>query len=341
MDPQLIQRTRYVLRSRVRRTQTCPVALFPSACQHLVHWLDHHPIFGALTGNLTRQAGEAVDQVKKVITDITANPEMSSYDPGFYNAKTTEEHAAVCWLAVRAVAASAGLRDSQQHFVIRNMCEYLTGEDLFEIEKAVEAVRDVAVDGLYEYLDERLDTRNVIYGILLKYKQRSEWFHRSRLREIADAGLEGKKGERGLAVDFQEYVFDQQIEFVVEPASSSGEVDLLLREPEGRYLMLDAKYVPENASRSFVVEKIAAGFHQVYRYCEDFNEPEGFLVCFNRTPKRITLELEEADGLNYLKIGGRTIYYLSVLISDEPSASKSGKAEDVHISRAELLSPGV
>lgn len=104
--------------------------------------------------------------------------------------------------------------------------------------------------------------------------------------------------------------------------------------------ILDAKYVPENASRSLIVEKIAAGFHQVYRYCEDFNKPEGFLVCFNRTPKRITLKLEEADGLNYLRIGGRMVYYLAVSISDEPTASRSGRAEDVHIASEELVSAG-
>lgn len=341
MDPQLIQRTRYVLRSRVRRTQTCPVVLFPSACQHLVEWLDHHPIFGSITGSLTRQSGDAVQHLKKVITEVTNATDLTSYNPGFYSAKSVDEHAAVCWLAVSGVAGAVGLREIHRDFVIRNICEYLIGEDLLEIEKVVESVRDVAVDGLYEYLDERLDSRNVIYGILLKYKQRCEWFHRSRLRAVADEGIEGKKGERGLAVDFQEYVFDQQVEFVVEPASSSGEVDLLLREPEGRYLILDAKYVPENASRSLIVEKIAAGVHQVYRYCEDFNEPEGFLVCFNRTPKRITLDLEEADGLNYLRIGGRTVYYLAVSISDEPTASKSGRAEDVHIANAELVSAGV
>jgi hypothetical protein len=46
----------------------------------------------------------------------------------------------------------------------------------------------MAIDGVYEYLDEQIDTRNVIYSILLKYKQHSEWFHRKRLRAIADEG---------------------------------------------------------------------------------------------------------------------------------------------------------
>ena len=63
------------------------------------------------------------------------------------------------------------------------------------------------------------------------------------------------------------------------------------------------------------------------------------MISFIRTQKRISLELEESDGLRFLKLGGKTIYYLPVQISDEPSASKSGKAEEVVIATEELVSP--
>jgi hypothetical protein len=195
----------------------------------------------------------------------------------------------------------------------------------------------VGIDGVFEYLDEQIDTRNVIYSILLKYKQHCEWFHRGALRAIADAGLDGAKGERSLARHLQKYVFNQHVEFVVEPSSSSGEADLILREPGGRYLIIDAKYLPSEAETADIRKKIASGFHQVARYCEDYREPEGFLVSFVRSIKRISLELEESDGLTFLRLEGRTIYYLSVLISDEPPASKSGKAEEVNITRKELV----
>ena len=197
----------------------------------------------------------------------------------------------------------------------------------------------MAIDGVYEYLDEHIDTRNVIYSILLKYKQHSEWFHRNRLRATADEGLEGIKGERGLARDLNEYVFNQHVEFIIEPRSATGEADLILREAGGRYLIIDAKYIPADSTRSTVRDQMNSGFHQVARYCEDYHEPEGFLISFIRTSKRISLDLEESDGLRFLKLGGKTIYYLPVQISDEPSASKSGKAEEVIITREELVSP--
>ena len=46
---------------------------------------------------------------------------------------------------------------------------------------------------------------------------------------------------------------------------------------------------------------------------------------------------EELDGLRFLKLGGKTIYYLPVQISNEASASKSGKAEEVIITKVELV----
>jgi len=334
MDPQVIQRTRYVLRARFRRTQTCPPGLFPSACKQLLSWLENHPVLSSLVTRLASLGTESREQIDKVIADATAGGVCS----GFYAATSTEEHAALCLHVVRAVTTTGELQPGVRDYTFQHLAEYLTGQG-YEAEEAIRPLRDVAVDGVYEYLDEQIGTRNVIYSILLRYKQRSEWFHRTELRGIADDGPEGVTGERGLARDLDEYVFNQHVEFIIEPRSSSGEADLILREPGGRYLVIDAKYVPVDSTRSAIRDQMNSGFHQVARYCEDYREPEGFLVPFIRTSKRISLELEESDGLRFLKLGGKTIYYLPVQISDEPSASKSGKAEEVIITKEELVSP--
>lgn len=337
MDPQVIQRTRYVLRARIRPTQTCPFALFPSACDHLLTWLKNHPVLSSLVTRLESLSTESQKQIQKIVAD--APKVLGYYDPGFYTATSTEEHAALCQHVVRAVTNTTGMQQHVRDVVLIRLAQYLTGPGMLNPVKAVELLRDVAIDGVYEYLDEQIDTRNVIYSILLKYKQRSEWFHQKRLRAIADEGLEGVKGERGLARDLDEYVFDQHVEFIIESRSSSGEADLILREPGGRYLIIDAKYVPVDSTRSTIRDQMNSGFHQVARYCEDYREPEGFLISFVRTSKRISLELEESDGLRFLKLGGKTIYYLPVQISEEPSASRSGKAEEVIIIKEELVSP--
>jgi hypothetical protein len=335
MDPQLVQRTRYVLRSRVRRTQTCPIALFPSACKQLVDWLSNHPIFSSLICQLETRAVADVERIRALSSSDQMQGGVTPL--GQYTATTIDEHAAICW-AITHLVSRIGPNLGTIRGIYNAINNYLTDDDSFvDLDKTVETIRDVAIDGLFEYLDEKLDSRNITYGLLLKYKQRSEWFHRSRLRMIANGELEGKSGERALAVDLQEYVFDQQVEFVIEPVSASGETDLVLKDPEGGRLILDDKYIAEDAIRSAIVRKLSDGFHQVYRYCVDFNEPGGFLVVFIRTTKRLSLELEESDGARFLRLGGKIIYYVEVHISEEPSASRSGQAEEIQISRDELI----
>ena len=239
---------------------------------------------------------------------------------------------------MKGIVEYPDLGESKRNFMLNNFGEYLTGNYHIKIDEAISAIRDVALDGLYEFLDEHLDDRNSIYAILLKYKQRSEWFRKHRLRSHAENGLEGKTGELALALDVQEYVLDQGVEFYVEPASASGEVDLVLKSSEGRFIVVDAKYVKDGSNRSSVCSKLASGFHQVSRYCNDYNVSDGFLINFVADKKRIRLGLDNADGIPYLEVGNRKIYYVEVNIADELSASRSGKAAEIEIHKDELIS---
>ena len=123
----------------------------------------------------------------------------------------------------------------------------------------------------------------------------------------------------------------------MEPVSGSGEPDLVLREPAGRYVVVDAKYIKADDSPSDVRRKLAAGFHQVARYCDDYQEPSGHVVVFSESRKRISPELEEADGWRFLRMGGRVVYYTEIWIADAPSASKLGKAEELFVPKTDLL----
>lgn len=336
MDQLLLQRTRYVLRTRVRRVQSCPTPLFLAACKQLRLWISEHPVLNALVhslGNVPGEYGQQIDRILREAPTVTG-----SFDQGFYSARTSEEHAALCLRIVSALADLDRIGEAhKREFVVRCLGGYLTDGNYFKVDDAIQVLRDVAVDGLYEYLDESLDARNVLYAVLLKYKQRSEWFRRERLRHVAHAGLEGRRGERALALDLYEYILDQGVEFFIEPWSGSGEADLVLRDSDGGYVIIDAKYLAEDATRSKIVQRITAGLNQVYRYCDDYGEAAGFLVVFNETPGKVRLGLPESDGLRFLVIGGRTVYYLAINLADRPSASLEGRAKEVVISARELI----
>lgn len=336
MDSSLVQRTRYVLHSRVRRAQKCNLYLFESACRSLLSWIDNHPALGPTMAHLEGLEAALQTELEEMLEKARSEDNLTDTELAF-NPTTADHFAAVAAHVVRAASQCDLLPKNKGNQVLQKLYRLLTNGHSYQTADYVEAVRDVAIDGLYEYLDEQLDARNAVWGIIQKYKQRSEWFGRARLRAVADTGMEGLTGERGLALNLQEYVLDQGAEFYVEPTSASGEVDLLLRDPEGRHLIIDAKYVAADESRAQVIRKLRDGFHQVYRYCQDLNEPSGFLVAFYRNTTRVFLDLEESDGLNSLGIGGKRIYFQDIHISEEPSASRSGKAEEFRITRDELV----
>jgi hypothetical protein len=350
MDPELVQRTRYILRTRFRRAQTCPTAMLGSVCTQLLNWLNAHPVTAAHISGLKQLSSTgAPATVYKVEAEILEQKELAhsleyfSYNPGFYNATDIEEHAALCLAILEVVARSFNkLEDLEGEFLLCLLGEYLTKQDVRDIQEealsdAVGAIRDVAFDGLFEYLDERLDSRNVILALLHKYKQRSEWFRRERLRQYAQNGLEGRKGEPALAIDLHEYLLDQSVEFFIEANSAKGKPDIVLRESDGKYIVVDAKYLREDDKPSDIKSKLADGFHQVFQYCNDFNEPAGYLVVFSESRRRLMIELEEQDSWRLLRLGGRQVYYVEVSIADTPSASKLGRADEVTISKSDLV----
>ncbi len=179
-------------------------------------------------------------------------------------------------------------------------------------EDALNHFRELFLEPLYEYLDDALDQQGAVLSLLLKYKHKVEWFDREILIQLA-AG-----DERTLAKHLYAYLFDQGLEFHIEPQSASGEADLVAPE-----LVLDAK-VFDGSRRG--VSYLASGVHQVHTYARDFNQEVGYLVVFKTCPETInfTFSLAGQDA-PYVTVGGKIIFILIVDICPyETSASKRG-----------------
>lgn len=299
-----------------------------------MHWLENHAIFAPIIAQLVQPSPEL--EYLRGAVDAAVNG-TNSPETQHYSARTIEGHAASCALVVKEIAALADTAQRSQNSGLQVLACFLRpGARLYKTEECLEVLRDVALDGLFEYLDEQLASRNAVFGLLNKYKQRCEWFRRVQLRALADGVAGGVRGERALASDLHEYLLDQGVDFTIEPTSGSGEVDLLLRDSDGRYTIIDAKYLDTSAAISTIRTKLSSGFHQVHRYCEDYNEPSGFLVPFTIGSKKLTLDLEESDGLKYLSVGSKRIYYMEIAIADAPTASAAGRAAEVTLSSADL-----
>ena len=345
MDQQIVQRTRYLLQTRFRRLRNASWGNFDAVAGQVLDWLSNHPILAGHLQRLNNVEGDHHEEIRMLLDSgisggryfaLMRKPDRrQDNEPEFkgYTPKTLEQHASACLLILRA-----SIQKPEREFY-NVLATYLTQEEysLRTQKDPLDAIKDGAIRDLYEYIDEQLDGVNVVNGLLIKYKQSVEWFEQEHLQLIIANGFGGATGERALARHLQQYVFEQGVDFSVEPTSASGEVDLLLRDPNGSYTIIDAKYVKASASPSEIKRQIAEGFNQVARYCEDFNQHTGFLAVFVNDNVSILIDLDETDSFKYFRIGGNAIYYTEINIAVRPSASKTGTARQVHFTTDELV----
>lgn len=346
MDEQLLQRTRYQLQTRFRRARVTEMGNFYIVCLQLLTWLENHPILGSILHRLGAVEGNHFQEIAW-INELQDNQLGTYYFvaiakrpnenvPLFRGntATTYEQHVSACLQIIR----TAITRPNQRFYSV--FATYLTGE-LFGIQGKKESdslsiIQNIALRDLYEYMDEHLDGINAVNGLMNKYKQLAEWFEAENLRGIVEAS-DSRQTERSLAVHLQKYIFNQGVEFMIEPVSASGEADLVLRDASGKYIIIDAKYIKEDSNRSTIVKKIAEGFNQVARYCHDFNQQEGFLAIYVNDNISIDVELQIANGFSFCKVGSKVIYYVEINIADRPTASKSGKPKPIIITNDEIM----
>jgi hypothetical protein len=117
--------------------------------------------------------------------------------------------------------------------------------------------RAVFVEPLYEYVDEQLDDQGAVLAFLRRYKQKCEWFRHEELLTRWSANT--RSGVRLLARHLYEYLFDQGLDFYIEPSSASGEVDLIADQKGGDRLVADAKVFHNDTPKEYIAKGFRAG----------------------------------------------------------------------------------
>jgi hypothetical protein len=237
---------------------------------------------------------------------------------------TEEEHAAIGLNVLRRVAVST------------EQIPYLSFvPTTSHFDKALDLFRDRYLDPFYEYVDERIEDRNLVLSELIRFKHLAEWFRREELWSRWKS--EPRSGERTLAFAVYEFLYQQGVEFHIEPASASGEVDMVSAQQSQTPLVADVKiYDPESGRGATYIRR---GFYQVYRYLHDFNQPIGYLVVFKGSEKLLTFSgaANNSENMPYLVINDKTIFLVQIdIFPHEQSASKRAVPEQDVISEAEL-----
>lgn len=190
------------------------------------------------------------------------------------------------------------------------------------------------IDPIYHHLIDCLDTQSFILATLLKYKQKCEWFQNELLFKLWNENKEEVQIEpKYFAPHLFEYLYDNGVNFVIEPRSTSGRVDLLADQIGDERLVADAKIFTNDMGKS----NVAKWFSQIYQYTLDHNERMGYLVIFKVGDNYLNFSLqEETPSIPFVTHNGKIIYFLVIDISLHKPASKLGKIKTYEITESDL-----
>jgi hypothetical protein len=202
------------------------------------------------------------------------------------------------------------------------------------MEKSIEAYKDWYVEPLFDYLDETLDDANVVLAMLIRYKQKVEWYRRTEVLGLYEGDT--SRGEKNVKQHMFEFLFDQGLPFHVEPVAASGEPDVVSLYDSQHHFIGEVKIFDAESRGKTYIKK---AFYQAYRYCLDYNEPLAYLIVFNVSKRQLRVELtSDSEGVPRFEYNHKTIFLVVIDIHEhEGTASTLGIAETVTITLTELV----
>ncbi|WP_375184294.1 hypothetical protein [Aquabacterium sp.] len=310
MDSSYLQTQRYLLQKKFRRLNSCDASYFHSALIQFWNYVADHPLHKGTIATLNAHAPEYQEEIDQLVKFS-----------GEFQFCTEEESA---WFAFRVVqfCASKPLQPAK-------MWEVMIGRVVSNSGKTQECLDSFIsryLEPFYETLDEALDSQKAVLSFLLKYKRTVEWFEREEVAALLP------NGETKLARHLYAYLFDQGLDFQVEPKSASGEVDLVSKD-----LVLDAKIFDGDSNRG--KRYIRSGLTQVLAYLRDFNQPVGYLAIYRTCQEDLHFDLgNESSPVPFITVGGKTVFFLVVDICDYggKSASKRGTLKAFSLTATDL-----
>ncbi len=319
MNSDMLQQLRYALQKRVRRLNTAPDAdRYLMVLRQFWVFLQGNDLIWSVIEDLRRRFPIPAESVEALLEGTT------DFAP-----PTEEEQAS--W-AIALIEHTLGLESNSPVYQVSARLGRVNSS---KISDYAEQFHELVSEPLYEYVDEQLDTKRAVLGLLLRYKHRCEWFTRDSLFQNWTEAT--SRGERTLATDLYRYLFDEGVEFALEPTSASGEADLVMNQTSDDRLIADAKVFDPGSGKD--AKYLAKGVNQLYIYTQDFNQPIGYLVVFKTSSTDLRFALSDSvSGVPVLTHNNKTLFILVIdIFPHETSASKRGKLKVVEVKEADLI----
>lgn len=314
---------------------------FPHVLQEFWMFFNSEPVLCTIGENLQTQFPDMTAKVRTLLSsgiNIQTNSE--------------EESVALAFEVLRQMANKVSdvgsFRPSLQaavypaEFVI---WEYKNSQPEVD-KKYLETFKERYLENFCLYIEEQIENteskfkeQSKILNLLLRYKHRSEWFFQSELLNIynTETANQTRKAEKMLALNLYSYLYDQGVEFFIEPSSKKGAIDLISLQPNPDECLLAEVKIFDGVSRGTLY--LRKGFNQIHTYTKQFNKPFGYLVIFNVTDKDLSFEsLTDSSGFHYISHGNKTISLITIDIYEHTKpVSQRDSMETVKIKEEDFI----
>lgn len=314
MSFEITQSLQQKFQQRVERLKNVDARLLPSAMRQFFTFLQDEPFFrGVLDEIEVKLNSDKSPSIACETNDIT---------------KIESENELIKFIYPQLKTLANNLYSSFPEQLASQWNYYLTGNLQLD---AKEFIFKELIQPFCNYFFEKLEDQRFILRLLYRYKHRCEWFQRERLLQLYKS--ETKKGEKLLALDLYQYLFDEGINFTIEPSSIDGAIDLISGQNSEDPLLADAKIFSGN--KTYICE----GFGQIYRYTGKYNEPFGYLVIYNVTNKEISFLFKNSrSSIPFVTFNHKTIFFITIdLFEHTKPTSKRKKIKPVEIKQEDLF----
>jgi len=316
MNAGFIQNLRYKLQKRVRRLKSVDYNIYHVSLKQFLGYINSNNVFLGILADLEKRCPE----VEKNAEEVYNRNAIAVYDDELSNA-------ALSYFILKKCAEDD----------ISKMVEVSIGRKYSHETKyddCIDYFNKLFLEPFYEYLDEQLDDQKAMLSILKRYKHKCEWFQKNYLYGLKER--EPRRWEKNLALHLYEYLYDQGIDFSIEPNIIIGEPDLVAAQNTNDPLIADAKiFDGEDRDKHY----IAKGFNQVYQYTLQYNEPFGYMLIYKVCLEDLNFALiNQAQFVPFIIHNNKTIFIVTIeIFPHEKSASQRGKLKSYQITEDYLV----
>ena len=315
MSHNYIDFARIKLQNRVKRLASANPKSFHTVLQQTWDFLQSNEITKGILDDLERRCATLEGQAERVLRG-QGEGSMSEND-----------YLGIClWVTKKCVLSPTRWSEFE-------IGRFLTTKS--EAEDVINAFRIEYIAPLLTYVDEQIDESRVILALLRRYKHRCEWFRGPDLLSKCESNT--RQGEGFLAVDLYEYLYDQGVQFHIEPRSASGRIDLVSWQIGADRLVADVKLF--NPNRGQDCRYLIKGFRQIYDYVRDYNETVGYLIIFKTCAEDLSIPTAlQQTATPFVTHNNKSIFFVIIDIWQyAQSASKRSKVKSYEITPKELV----